>query len=130
MIANQPNSIPTQLSLRWNLTLDHTWLPDGSAMVASVREFRGVRQNRLWRIPLIGNADDSAELYLDDEAFIHTDFPRFSPDGRYLALRNAYSLVVVEPDANSWQRFDIAPPGNTPPVWSPAAFAGEDTCPE
>lgn len=128
MIANRPASIATQLSARWNLTLDHTWLPDGSAMVASAREFRGVRENRLWQIPLVGNADDTATLYLADDRFLHTDYPRFSPDGRYLALRVGYELVVVDLEANTWRQFDGDSPGNTPPVWSPETFNGEASC--
>ncbi|PJF23575.1 MAG: hypothetical protein CUN56_00330 [Phototrophicales bacterium] len=128
MIGNSPNALPTQLSGLWNLTLDHTWLPDSSAMLASVRDFRGIRENRLWRIPLVGNADDTATLYIEDDTFIHTDFPRFSADGRYLAFRNAYSLVVIDTINATWQRFDENLPGNTPPIWSPAAFTGEASC--
>lgn len=128
IIANRPGAIPTQLSFAWNLTLDHTWLPDGSAMVAAVRDFQGVLENRLWRIPLLGNADTDATLYLPDDTFRHTDFPRFSPDGRYLALRRAYSLLVIDTQALTWQGFEGDRPGNTPPVWSPAAFTGELNC--
>ena len=128
MIGNSPSALPTQLSGLWNLTLDHTWLPDSSAMLASVRDFRGVRENRLWRIPLIGNADDSATLYIEDDTFSHTDFPRFSSDGHYLAFRNEYSLVVIDTLNATWQRFDEEWLGNTPPVWSPTGFLGEANC--
>ncbi|MFW5748156.1 MAG: hypothetical protein ACOCYT_00935 [Chloroflexota bacterium] len=128
MIANSPGAIPTQLSFQWNLTLDHTWLPDGSAIVASVRDFQQVRENRLWQIPLVGNADTDAQLLLNDPAFLHTDFPRFSPDARYLALRNAYALAVIDQEAGAVRRFDETAPGNTPPVWSPARFQGEVNC--
>jgi Tol biopolymer transport system component len=128
MIGNRAGAIPTQLSFDWNLTLDHTWMPDGSAMIASVRDFRDVIENRLWQIPLVGNADLDATLFVDDPNFVHTDFPRFSPDGRYLAFRNVYALTVIDRQANTWQRFDENTPGNTPPIWSPAAFNGEETC--
>jgi Tol biopolymer transport system component len=128
IIANNQGAIPTQLSFQWNLTLDHTWLPDSSAMISAVRDFRDVRENRMWRIPLIGNADNDATLYLDNQEFIHTDFPRFSADGRYLAFRNAYALAVIDTEDNTWQRFDEGAPGNTSPVWTPATFNGEANC--
>ena len=129
MIANQSGAIATQLSFHWNLTLDHTWLPDSTAMIASIRDFRGLVENRLWRIPLIGNADSDATLYLTDAAFTYTDYPRFSADGRYLALRSEYSLVIVDLSDNTWRRLYADQPGNTPPVWTPAGFRGESACP-
>lgn len=129
MIANQPGAIATQLNTIWHMTLDHTWLPDSSAMLASVRDLQGIAENRLWRIPLVGDADTDATLYPLDERFTHTDFPRFSPDGRYLALRTQYSLAVVDPVSGAAQFLDDERPGNTPPVWSPPGFAGERGCP-
>lgn len=128
MTANRPGAIRTPLSTQWNMTLDHTWLPDNSAMLASVRDFHGILQNRLWRIPLVGNADIDATLYTEDPAFLYTDFPRFSADGRYLAFRNEYSLVILDVAAGTWQRLFGALPGNTPPVWSPVDFEGERGC--
>jgi len=129
MIANQPDAIATQLNTTWHMTLDHTWLPDSSAMLASVRDFQDVTENRLWRIPLVGDADTGATLYPMAELFTHTDFPRFSPDGRYLALRAQYSLAVVDATSGVVQFMDDERPGNTPPVWSPPDFAGEGLCP-
>jgi Tol biopolymer transport system component len=129
MIANSPAALPTQLNYQWQLTLDHTWLPDSSAMLASLRNFRDVTENRLWRIPLVGNADtNDADLFLQDDTFLYTDYPRFSPDGRYLAFRSDYNLIVVDLQDNAWQRLDTETPGTTPPVWSPAEFAGEESC--
>lgn len=128
MIGNQRNAIPTQLSFLWNLTLDHTWLPDGSAMLASVRDFRDTDGNRLWRIPLIGNADADATLFLNDNAFTFTDYPRFSPDGRWLAFRSSYILSVVDTQTNTWAQYGESVTGNTPPVWSPSGFNGEASC--
>ena len=128
MIGNQQGSIATQLSFQWNLTLDHTWLPDGSAMLASVRDFQQTGGNRLWRIPLIGNADNDATFFLTDNAFTHTDYPRFSADGRWLAFRSTYILTVVDTQSSTWVQLDDTLPGNTPPVWSPAGFDGEQGC--
>ncbi len=128
MIGNQQGAIPTQLSALWNLTLDHTWLPDGTAMLAAVRDFRETSENRLWQIPLVGNADNDATLYLSDAQFAHADYPRFSPDGRWLAFRSAYNMMIVDTQTDRWTQLDDSFTGNTPPVWSPEAFEDEREC--
>lgn len=128
MIANAPGAIATQLSEQWSLILDTTWLPDSSAMISSVRDFQGTRDNRLWRIPLVGLADMDATVYLNDPALGYDDYPRFSADGRWLALRSAYSLGLVDTTDMTWRLIDENTLGNTPPVWSPAGFAGEVNC--
>jgi Tol biopolymer transport system component len=128
MTANQSGAILTQLSSQSSLILDVTWFPDGTALLASARDFRGVPTNVLWRIPLLGNADTTAERYVADPALLSADFPRFSPDGRWLALRSAYSLALVDTRDQTWKLLDDQPLGNTPPVWSPAGFKGETAC--
>lgn len=129
MIANAPEAIPTQLSQLWSLVLDFTWLPDSRAMLAAVRDFQGINDNRLWQIPLVGVADTDAVLFLDDPGLRYVDYPRFSPDGRWLAFRSAYTLALVDNGAGSWTLPDETLVGNTPPVWGPAGFAGEAACP-
>jgi Tol biopolymer transport system component len=129
MIANRQGALATQLSYEWNTTLDLTWKPDSSAMVAAVRNFREMPVNRLWTIPLIGNADESAELFIAENAFSYMDYPRFSPDGRYIAFRSDYALIVYDLVHATWQRLDESAAGHTPPVWSSASFAGEANCP-
>ncbi len=128
IIANQPGSIPTQLSQQWALILDNTWLPDSSAIVSSVRDIQETSDNRLWRIPLVGNADTDAVPFLRVPELGYADYPRFSPDGRWLALRSAYALALVDQTDNSWQLIDTLPLANTPPVWSPAGFSSEADC--
>lgn len=128
MIANAPGAIPTQLSEQWSLILDITWLPDSSAMISSVRDFQDTRDNRLWQIPLVGLADLDATVYLNDPAIGYDDYPRFSADGRWLALRSAYSLALVDTTDKTWKLIDENTLGNTPPVWSPAGFTGEANC--
>lgn len=128
MIANAPAAIATQLSEQWSLILDTTWLPDSSAMISAVRDFQGTRDNRLWQIPLVGLADIDATVYLNDPAIGYDDYPRFSADGRWLALRSAYNLALVDTATRSWTLLDENILGNTPPVWSPAGFAGEASC--
>jgi len=129
MIASSSGAIPTQLSYQWSLILDTTWLPDSAAILASVRDFHDTGENKLWRIPLVGNADTDATLYTDDPALGFADYPRFSPDGRWLALRSAYSLTLLDVANRTVTHLDEAAPGNTPPIWSPAAFSGEANCP-
>jgi Tol biopolymer transport system component len=128
MIAASNGAIATQLSFQWSLILDTTWLPDSSALLASVRDFHETSENKLWTIPLVGNADTDATVYRDDPAFGFADYPRFSPDGRWLAFRSAYTLTVFDTVNPSWTRLDETVLGNTPPYWSPAGFSGEASC--
>ncbi len=132
MIANQRGAIPTQLSQLWSQILDITWLPDSSAMLSAVRDFRQTEMNSLWTIPLVGVADNDAALYLSNigsaPPMDYADYPRFSADGRWLALRSAYQLMVVDTQTMAWGYVDGGMLGNTPPVWTPAAFAGELAC--
>jgi Tol biopolymer transport system component len=129
MIANSNGAIATQLSFQWSLILDSTWLPDSTAILASVRDFHETQENKLWTIPLVGNADTDAALYLDDPSVSYADYPRFSADGRWLALRSAYGLTLLDTANRSWTRLDETAIGNTPPIWSPAGFTGEASCP-
>jgi Tol biopolymer transport system component len=128
MIANHPGAIPTQLSAQLALIMDVTWLPDSSAMLSAVRDFHDEPSNRLWRIPLVGNADSDATLYGDDSALTYADYPRFSADGRWLALRSEYSLTVMDTTTNTWRILDADALGDTPPVWSRVGFTGEQNC--
>lgn len=128
MVANSPGAMLTRLSEKATLVLDHVWLPDGSAVLASVRNLRDVQQNYLWVIPLLGNADQNATIYLNDPLFSYTDFPRFSSDGRYLAFRNEYRLIVYDTSDGTWDVYDEDALGNTPPVWSPSGYMGESHC--
>ena len=85
MIANRPAALSTQLTYSWSLVLDNTWLPDATGIIASIRDYRDVAENRLWRIPLVNNgSDDEAFFYLQEANIAHTDYPRFSPDGKKL----------------------------------------------
>ena len=126
MIGNSPDAIPTQLSYAAALALDLAWLPDSTAMITAARDMQGVSDNRLWRIPLVGNADVDSTLYLADPEVSYADYARFSADGRWLALRSAYEVVVVDQENGAATFLNTL--GNTPPVWSPAGFSGEAQC--
>jgi Tol biopolymer transport system component len=128
MVGAEPGATATQRSAALSLALDLTWLPDGSAMLAAARDFRGVAQNLLWRIPLVGSADTDATPYLDDTAYPYADYPRFSSGGRWLAFRSAYALALLETATGETRLLDAITLGNTPPVWSPAGFEGELGC--
>ena len=127
MIGNAAGALPTQLSYAPALALDLTWLPGGTAMLANLRDFRGELSSRLWQIPLVGIADYDAVLYPPTAATPYPDYPRFNPEGGGLALRSAYTLLLMTlPDGAA-----AAAPlseGNTPAVWSSAGFAGEAAC--
>jgi Tol biopolymer transport system component len=130
IIANADAAIPTQLSYEWTLTLDHTWLPDSTALLATMRDFQGISENRLWRVPLVGNADVDATQYGIDPNVRYLDYPRFSSDGRYLAFRSEYSIALLDVQSNSLRWLDEGLlGGNAPPVWSPAGFTSEAACP-
>lgn len=125
MIANQPGAIPTQLNFEWSLILDATWLPDSTAILGAVRDWRDeIADNRLWTIPLVGNGDTDSALYLDGLGLTYADYPRFSPDGRWLALRSEYALSLVEMQSQTVTPLDEAI-GNMPPVWSNTGFEGD-----
>ena len=96
--------------------------------LAAVRDFHDTSENKLWVIPLVGSADTDATLYLDDPAVGFADYPRFSPDGRWLALRSAYTLTVYDTQNHAWTRLDETVLGNTPVFWSAAGFTGEAAC--
>jgi len=131
MIANQPESIPTQLVYAWTLHLDHVWLPDATAILGSLRDYRETSENRLWQIPLVsGGSDENSAEYLAELSLSHADFPRFSPDGNWLALRSGYQMHLINLQTGVNTMLDSAVLGNTPAIWSPAAFAGETSCAE
>lgn len=125
MIGAAEGALPTPLSAGVSLILDATWYPDSTAMLASVRSLQDVPDNVLWRVPLIGVAETDAARVLPDVPF--ADYPRFSPDGRWLAFRTEYGLGLADVTSGGWSLLDT-PPGNYPPVWSPPAFGGERAC--
>ncbi len=127
MVGNSPDAVPTQLSYQPVLTLDLTWLPDSSAMLSAARLMGGIETNTLWQIPLVGNADVNSSVFFQSPDLIYPYAPRFSADGRWLAARSAYAMALV--DMTTLQ-VRVLPDsyGNTTPVWSPAAFAGETDC--
>lgn len=129
MIGAQPGARPTQLNFQWGLILALTWLPDSTAILGAARDFRGISENRLWQIPLVGNADETAFQYLSALDLRHADYPRFSAEGRYLALRSHYAVWLVDVTTQQARRVEALPLDNSPPVWSPAGFAGESACP-
>lgn len=128
MIGSQEGSSPTQLMNEWALVLDNTWLPDGTQILASMRDFREVDPNTLWRVPLVGMADDGGEIYLDNLDLQSADYPRFSADGQWLATRTAYALALVNLESQEMRLLPDEFRDNSPPVWSPAGFTGEAAC--
>lgn len=129
MIANRPTALATQLSFEWSLVLDNTWLPDSTGIISALRDYRDIAENRLWRIPLVNSGSDAdAFFYQQDANIAHADFPRFSADGRYLALRSAYEMLLVDLETTETRFLDSRTLGNSAPIWSPPDFAGEFHC--
>jgi len=128
MIANQQDAIPTQLMFQWSLVLDNTWLPDSTAVLGALRDFREVNENRLWEIPLLGNADENGSQFLQDVDLSHADFPRFSANGNWLAARSAYQMALVDLQSGHMRLLDEQTVSNSAGVWSPEGFNGESSC--
>jgi len=108
--------------------LDYDWLPDGSGLVAAVKDWRENDDNLLWRVPLPGFADRDASLYLDNPEATAVDYPRFSADGRYLAFRTAYSAAIYDTTTGALRLLEGVGLSNSPLVWSPPGFGGEYGC--
>lgn len=131
MIANQQGALATQLNFEWQSIHDMIWKLDGSSLVSTMRGFRDITRWGLWSIPLIGNADEGAISFLTDtdaSPFGIIASPQFSPDGRYLAFRSQYRLVIYDLAQNTWQMLDHTSAGHSAPVWMPASFVGESAC--
>ncbi len=118
-----------QWSETWALVLDYDWRPDGSGLVAAIKDWQENDDNLLWRVPLPGFADRDASLYLDHPEATAVDYPRFSPDGSYLAFRTAYSAAIYDTVTGTLRLLDSLGLSNSPLVWSPAGFSGEYNCP-
>lgn len=127
MIANADGAIATQLSYQWSEIMDSTWFPNSAAILGVARDFQKTTDNLLWQVPLVGNADTDATRYIPDPNLTFADYPRFSADGKWLAVRSEYALALVDV-ASGQLTFTNLPPANTPPVWSPAGFKGESEC--
>ncbi len=128
IISHQQGSLATQLTYNWNLTLDLTWSPDSAHLMAVLRDFRGITENLLWQLPLVGNADNTAERYSHLAAWSFIDYARFSPEGGYLAFRSRYRLEVIDTRSGQSVLSASEAPGNTPPVWTGGGFTGEQNC--
>ncbi|GAB1420921.1 hypothetical protein MASR2M15_10490 [Anaerolineales bacterium] len=128
MIGTSPGALPTQLTLQWSLALDLTWMPDGTEILASLRDFKEIQQNQLWRLPLIPPSDEGAQLYRDDLSLQYADYPRFDGSGEWLALRSAYTLQLVNHLSGVSHQLEPIAIGNTPPIWAPTRFEGEENC--
>ncbi len=128
MIGNADGAIATQLSYQWVSIMDTTWFPDSASILGVAREFQQVTDNTLWQIPLVGNADTDGKRFIPDPNLTFADYARFSADGHWLAMRSEYALVLADVSSGQWSLVGSVPLANTPPVWSPAAFSGEDQC--
>ncbi len=116
MVGSDPGALPTQLSYAEALALDLQWQQDSTAMIAAMRDFREISENRLWRIGLVGAADQTAVEIVAPQ-FTHLDYPRYSADGVMLAARSAYALLMMNTTNGETTLLEGDYMGNTPPVW-------------
>lgn len=121
MIGASDNAIPTPLTVGEALALDMAWFPDGTAIAATLMNFEGIAENRLWRIPLI-TSEGVSEIAAAG-ALRYLTHVRYSPDGRWLSLRAAYTLTLIDQQTGAVSQPAAIPPGNTAPVWSTTACA-------
>jgi Tol biopolymer transport system component len=128
MIGSQRGAFATQLSSQSTVLMDMSWLPDGTGIIGAISFFLNEPENRLWQIPLVGQAEVGATRYLESLPLFHADYPRFSPDGQWLAVRSEYRLVLIDLATKTMTGLDERMTGNTPAVWSPTTFTGEEDC--
>ncbi len=117
-----------QWSDTWTLVLGYDWQPDGSGLVAAIKHWQGEDDNLLWRVPLPGYADTDSTRYLAHPEATAVDYPRFSPDGRYLAFRTLYSAAYYDTTTGDLRLVESAGLNNSPLAWSPSGYQGESAC--
>lgn len=94
--------------------LDYTWQADSNGIVAALQGWDGVPTNQLWVFPIQHHA--APQLIAPQSSFM--DYPRFSPDGRWLAFRSAYELTVLNMQSGELVSLGDDTRHNSPPVWS------------
>jgi Tol biopolymer transport system component len=107
--------------------LDLEWQPDGQGIIAAVQGLQGTAENVLWRFSVDPPAQEATPV-LPNTGLLYLDYPRYSPDGRWLAFRQAYELVVYDTRQGTMQAFGANSQHNSPPVWSPMGFVGDQAC--
>lgn len=115
------------LALNRNLVtvLDYDWQYDGNGIAAALQGMQDVAQNRLWQLNIVHHDDANARALATAEAYM--DYPRYSPNGDWLAFRSEYELTVLDTRSGQLaetmgelQHLGTQTRHNSPPVWSPA----------
>jgi Tol biopolymer transport system component len=93
----------------------HSWSPDGKLL--AYEEEHPETGDDIWLLPIEG--DRSPRPFLKTR--FHEWFPRFSPDGRWLAYvsnESGRDEVYVQPFPGPGRRWQISTEGGTAPVWA------------
>lgn len=98
--------------------LDYDWQQDGAGIAAAIQGMQDVPQNQLWQLDIVHHGDAAAQHIAETAAYL--DYPRFSPDGRWLAFRSEYELAVMNIETGETHYLGPTTRHNNPPVWSPA----------
>lgn len=125
-IAPISGAKPVQITYRYQLTLDHTWLLDSSAMLVAARSVNGDESAALWLFSPQAGSDDSATRYLPDTDLPYPDYPSFSPDGTSLVLRSGYRASLITHNNNITFLTNLD--GNMPIYWSSAPLINTENC--
>lgn len=126
MVKTEADAKAIPITHRYSLTLDHTWLPDSSALLISARSVNDTQTAALWVFPPQLSSDDAAMLYAQPEQLPYPDYPSFSPDGSLLAFRSGYQIGVM--NSNGLLQFLPETDGNMPLYWSPTPLITSEDC--
>jgi Tol biopolymer transport system component len=123
LIPADGSSRPASQNQALITVLDFDWHPDGRGLAVAAQGIQDIPQNALWFF-----SNREIRSIGDQQMPLFVDYPRYGPDGHWLAFRSAYELTVYDTQQNRVHGFGPDSYNNNPPAWSPAGFQGEAAC--